>query len=109
MFSFEKIYYFPLFYFRQITCLIGPEQIYLINIGDSRAIVFSNEGHVLAYTEGRRRKNNTIFERKKIDIGDYYSDYQLITSVLGWIPKTSLEDGLTQTITFYRENIAHYL
>jgi len=31
---------------------LGPEKIYLINIGDSRAIIISNDGHVLAYTEG---------------------------------------------------------
>ncbi|CAF3391831.1 unnamed protein product [Rotaria sp. Silwood1] len=33
-----------------ITCLISPEKIYLINIGDSRAIIISNDGHVLAHT-----------------------------------------------------------
>ena len=40
-------------YIIQITCLLGPENIYLINIGDSRAIVFSHDGHILAYTEGK--------------------------------------------------------
>ncbi|CAF0767170.1 unnamed protein product [Rotaria sp. Silwood1] len=37
-----------------ITCLIGPEQIYLINVGDSRAIIFSNDGHILAHTEDHK-------------------------------------------------------
>lgn len=46
-----------------ITCLIGPEQIYLINIGDSRAIVFSNEGHVLAYTEDHKPDDPNEQER----------------------------------------------
>jgi serine/threonine protein phosphatase PrpC len=32
--------------------LIGPENIYLINVGDSRAIIISNDGKVLAFTRG---------------------------------------------------------
>ena len=42
-------------------------------------------------------------ERKKIDIGDYYSDYQLINQTLGWKAKTSLYDGLEKTIVYYKE------
>jgi nucleoside-diphosphate-sugar epimerase len=48
-------------------------------------------------------------ERKRIDIGDYYSDYSLIRSILGWEPKVSLQEGLTESLAFYRENIEHYL
>lgn len=46
-----------------ITCLIGPEQIYLINIGDSRAIVFSHDGHVLACTEDHKPDDPAEQER----------------------------------------------
>ncbi|CAF1005926.1 unnamed protein product [Adineta ricciae] len=46
-----------------ITCLIGPEQIYLINIGDSRAIIFSNEGHILAHTEDHKPDDPAEQER----------------------------------------------
>ncbi|CAF3695518.1 unnamed protein product [Rotaria sordida] len=35
-----------------ITSLIGPKYIYLINVGDARAIIISNDGQVLAYTKG---------------------------------------------------------
>ncbi|MDJ1182180.1 NAD-dependent epimerase/dehydratase family protein [Roseofilum casamattae] len=48
-------------------------------------------------------------ERKRIDIGDYYTDYSKIQSTLGWEPKTSLEEGLTQTLAFYRDHIDRYL
>lgn len=44
---------FLFFNLSKITCLIGPEQIYLINIGDSRAIIISNQGQVLIHTEGK--------------------------------------------------------
>jgi nucleoside-diphosphate-sugar epimerase len=48
-------------------------------------------------------------ERQKIDIGDYYSDYSLIRSELGWNPKVSLESGFATTLSFYREHLAYYL
>jgi UDP-glucose 4-epimerase len=48
-------------------------------------------------------------ERKKIDIGDYYSDFSLIRDRLGWQPRTQLLDALRQTVEFYRENLSEYL
>lgn len=46
-----------------ITCLIGPEKIYLINIGDSRALVISNDGRVLAHTEDHKPDDPAEQER----------------------------------------------
>lgn len=48
-------------------------------------------------------------ERKKIDIGDYYSDGSLIEQTIGFKPRVSLEEGLRKTLEFYRENLEHYL
>ena len=48
-------------------------------------------------------------ERKAIDIGDYYSNWKLIHDKLGWIPRISLEDGLKNTIEFYRNHLEKYL
>jgi nucleoside-diphosphate-sugar epimerase len=48
-------------------------------------------------------------ERKRIDIGDYYSDHTLFTSVTGWTPKTSLEDGLAMTLRYFKEKLPLYL
>ena len=47
-------------------------------------------------------------DRKAIDIGDYYSDFRKIDNLLGWRPQVTLENGLTQTLEFYRANRAHY-
>jgi UDP-glucose 4-epimerase len=47
-------------------------------------------------------------ERKIIDIGDYYGDYRRIRSKLGWRPTTSLRDGLTRTLIYYREHRERY-
>lgn len=48
-------------------------------------------------------------ERKKIDIGDYVADDTAFRQATGWIPRTSLADGLKQTVEFYRANASHYL
>lgn len=48
-------------------------------------------------------------DRKKIDIGDYYSNFDLINKTVGWTPKTPLRDGLKKTISFYQKNGSHYL
>lgn len=48
-------------------------------------------------------------ERKRIDIGDYYTDFALARTALGWTPKTSLREGLQRTLEYYRRNIGKYL
>lgn len=48
-------------------------------------------------------------DRKRIDIGDYYTNDQAIRSTLGWEPKVDLREGLTRTLAFYREYINEYL
>lgn len=47
-------------------------------------------------------------ERKAIDIGDYYSDFSLITRELGWTPKVDLLEGLQRTMAYYQAHRAHY-
>ncbi len=47
-------------------------------------------------------------ERKVIDIGDYYSDFSLITRELGWAPKVELLEGLQKTMAYYRAHHAQY-
>ncbi len=47
-------------------------------------------------------------ERKAIDIGDYYSDFSLITQELGWQPKVGLREGLQRTMAYYQAHQSHY-
>ncbi len=47
-------------------------------------------------------------EKKRIDIGDYYGDYNKIKTFLGWEPKVPLREGLEKTIEFYRRYKEHY-
>ena len=48
-------------------------------------------------------------ERKKIDIGDYYSDASLIEAELGVSQRVDLSDGLERTVAYFREHLAHYV
>ncbi len=48
-------------------------------------------------------------ERKRIDIGDFYSDWRSIREALGWQPKIGTVEGLRRTLAFYREYLHHYL
>ena len=48
-------------------------------------------------------------ERKAIDIGDYYSDFSLISQELGWQPKVGLREGLERTMAYYQAHIHQYL
>lgn len=48
-------------------------------------------------------------ERKKIDIGDYYSNYKLAQELLGWTPQVKLDEGLLKTVQYYRQNLLEYI
>jgi UDP-glucose 4-epimerase len=47
-------------------------------------------------------------ERKAIDIGDYYSNFDKINRVLGWVPQVSLQEGLVRTLKYYADYGEHY-
>jgi dTDP-glucose 4,6-dehydratase/UDP-glucose 4-epimerase len=47
-------------------------------------------------------------ERKAIDIGDYYSDFSLISNELGWQPEVTLHEGLVQSMAYYQANHQQY-
>ncbi len=48
-------------------------------------------------------------EKKRIDIGSFYSDSTKFRSAVGWKPKTNLREGLAKTIAFYRQHMSHYV
>lgn len=47
-------------------------------------------------------------DRRRIDIGDYYSDFSLIRETLGWAPRVDLATGLRSTLDYYRAHHEHY-
>jgi UDP-glucose 4-epimerase len=47
-------------------------------------------------------------EKRAIDIGSFYADYNKINRALGWQPATELREGLEKTIRFYLEHRGAY-
>jgi nucleoside-diphosphate-sugar epimerase len=83
----------------------------VFNLGDSPAISLHQLADMLiaANEGGSYQVRSFPPDRKRIDIGDYYADYDLAGSLLGWRPGVSLHEGLRRTLAFYREYLPHYL
>jgi UDP-glucose 4-epimerase len=47
-------------------------------------------------------------EKKRIDIGDYYGNYEKIYKTLGWEPQAGLREGLEKMVAFYQKHKEHY-
>ncbi|MBI2575310.1 SDR family NAD(P)-dependent oxidoreductase [Candidatus Woesearchaeota archaeon] len=48
-------------------------------------------------------------ERKAIEIGRFVVSNAKIRKLLGWQPKTSLQEGMKQTVEFYRQRLKEYV
>jgi len=83
----------------------------IFNVGGTEPVNLKQLAELLVAANGSGEFVQRVFpgDRKKIDIGDFYSDYRLITEKLGWVPRTTLPDALTQTLAFYRGTLAQYL
>lgn len=84
-------------------------QIY--NVGSKESINLIDLAKLLVELNGGGEISVRTYpaERKSIDIGDYYTDAGKIQAELGWSPKMSLRDGLAGLLSFYRENLPHYV
>jgi UDP-glucose 4-epimerase len=48
-------------------------------------------------------------DKKRIDIGSFYSDSKKFRHATGWLPAVGLEEGLRRTLAFYREHLQAYV
>ena len=48
-------------------------------------------------------------EKRRIDIGSFYSDSTLFMNTTGWYPAVALDEGLRRTLTYYREHFQEYV
>ena len=80
------------------------------NLGSSEIIGLSDLAEIMVNlgVSGNYELGPFPADRKAIDIGDYYSDYSLITKELGWVPKIDLKKGLKRTLNYYRAHFSHY-
>jgi len=76
----------------------------IFNLGSREVVNLQDLARILVRIHGSGESRLIPFppERKAIDIGDYYSDYRLIESRLGWGPRIGLEEGLRRTLAYYR-------
>lgn len=83
----------------------------IFNLGGDCVISLKDLAQLIVEIHGRGRYLLLEFpaDRKKIDIGDYYSDYALIRETLGWEPKTPIKEGLQRTLDYYRVNLEYYI
>jgi len=81
-----------------------------LNVGRDDASNFRELAEIIVQLAGSGRWEFAPFtpERRAQEPGDFYSDITKIRSLTGWEPSTSLADGLSQTIAFYREHHQHY-
>jgi len=48
-------------------------------------------------------------EKKRIDIGSFYSDSTRFRNAVGWTSRVDLRDGLRRTVAFYRQHLPRYI
>jgi len=81
------------------------------NLGNDNIVSLKELASLLVKVNNSGEFNIREFpeDRKKIDIGDYYSDISLIRKELQWEPKISLEQGLEITLDYFRKFKENYL
>jgi UDP-glucose 4-epimerase len=82
----------------------------VLNVGGSPPISLRDLAETLIALNGGGRYEVRDFpsERKRIDIGNYYTDDRVFRELTGWAPATVLEAGLRATLDYYRQNLAPY-
>lgn len=80
------------------------------NLGGRKKYTLTETARLMAKLAQNGRYEYMPFpqDRKVIDIGDYWGDYQKIERDLGWLPKTELKAGMKKTYDYFSENIQHY-
>lgn len=82
----------------------------VLNVGHDKPSSFLELAKAIIKTAGAGRWEFAPFspERAAQEPGDFYSDISKIMKVVGWEPKTNLEEGLKKTIDHYRKHKQFY-
>jgi UDP-glucose 4-epimerase len=83
----------------------------VFNIGGAEPIAHRDLVELLIGLAGTGRYRFVEWppEKKAIDIGDFYADSSLAAATFGWKPTTTLREGLTRTLEYYRKHMQHYV
>jgi len=81
------------------------------NVGGAAPIAHAELARLLIGIAGggRIRFVEWPADKKRIDIGSFYSDWSKFASTTGWRPTVNLGDGLERTVAFYREHLPKYV
>jgi UDP-glucose 4-epimerase len=83
----------------------------VFNVGGSAAITHRDLVALLIDTAGSGRVRYVEWpaDKKRIDIGSFYSDSTKFQQAVGWRPQVPLREGLMRTLQFYREHMREYV
>lgn len=83
----------------------------VFNVGGLEPISHRDLVSLLIETAGSGRVRYVEWpeEKKRIDIGSFYSDSTKFQRTVGWMPRVNLREGLRRTLAFYREHEAQYI
>jgi UDP-glucose 4-epimerase len=82
----------------------------VINVGDDRPATFRDLAAAIVAEQPDAQVVFTEFtpERRAQEPGNFYSDIARIRSLTGWEPTTTLREGVSRTLAFYRRHREHY-
>ncbi|OPY66935.1 MAG: CDP-paratose 2-epimerase [Syntrophorhabdaceae bacterium PtaU1.Bin034] len=82
----------------------------VFNVGVGVPVSFYELARKIVEVVGSGKIDFTEFtqERKEVEPGDYYADISKIKRLVGWAPKTPLEEGIRKTADFYRTHKKEY-
>jgi UDP-glucose 4-epimerase len=83
----------------------------VFNVGGTEPISHRDLANLLVEVAGAGRIHYVEWppEKKRIDIGSFYSDSTRFQQRVGWTPQIGLREGLKRTLTYYRAHLAEYL
>ena len=81
------------------------------NVGGSEPTRLNELVALLIKVAGQGRVTHVPWptEKKSIDIGSFSTDSTKFKSTVGWTPRVSLEQGLQDTVAYYRRHLDRYL
>ena len=82
----------------------------MYNLGSAEYVSLKDLADMIVEIFGKGSYSLVPFptERKTIDIGDYYSDFNKIKSAMGWTPRVSLREGIKKSLEYYSLYGKHY-
>ena len=81
------------------------------NVGGTEPIAHRDLVKILIQEAGRGSSRFVPWpdEKRRIDIGSFYSDSTKFMRATGWTPTVDLRDGFAKTLAYYRDHFDRYI